>query len=129
MTSCKKLIRWMQIFSSRLEFNPVAVIRDRHLLDHAGGFQLKRQIGASQQAVVDGLHVDRDDLGIGCSLARCDYIIGGHGDGITLQELCSSAVDDNDVRLVLTQGVLDIAAPDGVSGDIESGLTVSAEDE
>ena len=73
--------------------------------------------------------MDCDDLGVGCSLARCDYIIGGHGDGIAFQELRSSGIDHNDVWLVLTQGVLDIAAPGGVSGDIEGGLTVGAENE
>src|ERR1700741_1662205 len=54
--------------------DPLPVLRDRHPIAHPRGFQLKRQIVASEQAVVDGFHVDSDDLGSGSFAGRNDVI-------------------------------------------------------
>src|SRR2546426_5558600 len=91
--------------------------------------QLKRQIRAVEQAVVDGFHVHGNDLRIGRALANSDYVVGGHGDGIALEKLSGAGVDHGDLGLESAQSLFDFAAPDRVSRNVKCWLILGPQHE
>src|SRR5215469_1116738 len=66
--------------------DPLPVAGNRHLANHPRRFQLKRQIGARQQAMVDRLHVNGHHLRLPGILAGLDNVVGGHGDRIAFEK-------------------------------------------
>src|SRR5215470_9625930 len=77
------------------EFNPFAILWDGNLPGEASSFQLKSKVVAREQAVVDGLHVDSNDLGAKSLAASLNDVVCAHRDGTALEELSRSRVHDN----------------------------------
>lgn len=99
------------------------------MVDQAGPGKLVGEGAALQPAMVDGFHVDGDDVGLGRGAADIDHVGGGHGDGSADVELGGAGVEDDDVGVILLKDGLDGGVPDGVSGDVEEGFPGGVDDE
>ncbi len=69
-----------------------------------------------------------DQRGLRCGLINGGDILLAHDDGTEPGHLCIATVEDNDLGLMLLQGLLDPGMPDGITGQIEALLIRVGED-
>lgn len=80
-------------------------------------------------AVIEGFEVDGNDGGLGRSLTDGDSLLTIHDDDAVVAEMGTAGVGDDDVELLMFKYCGDGFVPNGVTGPVDGGFIVGAEEE
>ncbi len=78
----------------------------------------------AQVAVIDGFHVQGNYPGTGYGPAHLHYVLIGHGNGVALQELSGTRIDNYEQGLMRGKRPFYLGAPDRIPGDVEFGVVL-----
>src|SRR3954454_5844171 len=98
----------------RLEALAFAVLGNDDLVADVVVGQMASEVFAGQGTVVDGFHVDSDDLCVGSLTDYAHYVFLGHSNGIAVGKTRGACVQDSDLWVITIQDIFDWIAPDGV---------------